>query len=624
MNPEQPNKESRITNQGKTPNSKFQNRNSKKERRPRNRQAPAADLNATPVNRSTFNGTGRVANQVVKDNRVKIIPLGGLGEVGKNMMIIEYGNDAIVVDMGFAFPNDSQPGIDYVIPNFSYLEKIKHKVRGIVITHGHEDHIGALPYVLPKVPAPIYASRFTVGMIEKKLVEFRLQTQPQFRTLDPDKHEKIQLGIFQIELVRVTHSIPDSCAVAIKTPAGMLIHTGDWRLDRNPIDGKLMDLPRLEQLGKEGVLLLMSDSTNCERMGRTSSESVVAPSLAELFRRLNGRIIVSAIASNIHRMQSVIDAAVATNRKLSFAGRSMLANVELAVKLGYLRIPKGVIVRLQDAAKLPDRQVTILCTGHQGELNSVLNRMATGDHPNIKIKPGDSIVMSSGVIPGNEVSVVQTVDGLLREGAKVYQDMHRQLDECGPLHVSGHAAREDLADMIKLVKPQFFIPVHGEFHHMVRHAELAVQNGVEPKNVYVLDNGDCLEVSPQGARKGERVPAGIVMIDGSGVGDVEGVVLRDRLMMAHEGIFVIVATVDRKSGKLLSSPDIISRGFVYMKENEELIARTRGEIRKAFDRQAGKNPDWTKFKLDLRDQVADFLYGQTKRNPMIVPVINEV
>ncbi|HSX14440.1 MAG TPA: ribonuclease J [Candidatus Saccharimonadales bacterium] len=601
-------------------------RNSRR-RQPQRSLMPA--VNEVPVNKTVYNGSGGaatkpVANTAKREQALRIIPLGGMGEVGKNMMAIEYGPDIVVIDLGFAFPTEFEPGVDYTIPKTDYLEQHKDKIRGHIITHAHEDHIGAIPYVLPKLPAPIYGARFTLGMIEKKLQEFQLKTQPQYRVLDPDKHEQVQLGAFKVELIRVTHSIPDACAVLIETPVGKIIHTGDWRLDPDPVDGKKMDLDRLNEVAKDGVLLLLSDSTNCEVMGRTPGEKTVEPGLTEVFKRQQGRIIVSAISSNIHRMQSIIDAAVESNRLVAFAGRSMLANVELAVKLGYLRIPAGTVKRLQEMTHMPDEQFLILCTGHQGEINSVLNRMATGDHPHVKIKPGDTVVMSSSIIPGNEVSIVNTVDGLLREGARVYQNIHRDLDGCGPLHVSGHASRDDLAEMIQIVKPKYFVPEHGEFHHLMRHAELAVQNGVAKDNIFVLDNGDVLEITATKAAKAQRVPSGIIMIDGSGIGDVEGVVLRDRLSMANEGVFVVVATVSRSTGKLVSSPDIISRGFVYMKENEELINAARAEVRKAFERRGSGPVDWAKFKLDLRDTVADLLYQKTKRNPMVLPVVNEV
>jgi ribonuclease J len=594
---------------------------------------PALDY--VPVNRSEFAppekakaaapqpSQNRVANVITREPKLRIIPLGGLGEVGKNMMAIEYENDIIVIDMGFMFPTDDQPGIDYVIPNTSYLEQRKHKIRGMILTHGHEDHMGGIPFVWPKLGMPIYTARFSAGMVEKKLTEYRIQ--PPIRVLDPDKHERVQLGVFNVELVRVTHSIPDACGVAIETPVGTIFHTGDFRFDPHPIDGKVADKDRLKELGDKGVLLLLSDSTSCERMGRTPSEREIEPSFEDLFSRQTGRIIISTFASQINRVQLIVDAAHATGRKLAFTGRSMLANVELAVKLGYLRVPVGLIVRVQDISRLPDRQVVVLCTGSQGEVNSALVRMSTGDHPHIKIKPGDAVIMSSNPIPGNEKSVVTSVDSLLREGSKVYQHLTRELDECGILHVSGHASRDELVEMMQLVKPKYFVPQHGEFHMLVRHAELMVKNGMPKENVFVLDNGDVLEISSRGAQRGERVPAGVIMIDGTGVGDVEGVVLRDRLAMANEGIFMIVATVDRRTGKLVSSPDIISRGFIYMKENEELVNRARAEIRKLFEQRSTREPtDWSKFKLRVRDEISDFLYSRTHRNPMIVTVINEV
>lgn len=594
---------------------------------------PAA--NAIPVNKSGFNGLGgqqmtqikeRKANQVTKEPKLRIIPLGGLGEVGKNMMAIEYENDMIMVDMGFAFPDENQPGIDYIIPNTDYIEKNRHKLRGIVITHGHMDHIGAAGYVLPKFQVPIYGTRLSLAMVEKQIEEFRLQSAPQFRVMDPDKHERVQLGAsFNVELIRVTHSIPDAAAAAIRTPIGTLIHTGDWRLDTDPIDDKPMDLTRFEEIGKEGVLMLMSDSTNSERLGSTVEERQIEATYDQIFNRVGGRVIISTFASSLTRVQLIINSAHKSGRKLAFIGRSMLANVELAVKLGYIKVPPGLIMRVQDGVKQPDDKVVILCTGSQGEVNSALSRMATGDHPHVKIKPGDSIVLSSNPIPGNERAVTSNIDSLLREGAKVFTNIDRDLDEIGILHVSGHAPRDDLAKLIGLTKPRYFIPVHGEFHHMVRHAEVGVKAGVSAANTFVMDNGDVLEITPTGARRAGRVESGVVLIDGSGIGDVENLVLRDRLALGSDGMVVVIATVDRKSGKLLTSPDIISRGFVHMKESEELIGRVRHEIRKSFERRNTKEPaDWSKFKLRLRDDVSDLLYQKTKRNPMVLPVINEV
>jgi ribonuclease J len=597
-------------------------------------------LDAMPVNKSVFNGAdGKQqaktkgdrgpANQVSNEPRLRIIPLGGLGEVGKNMMAIEYGNDIVTIDMGFMFPNPSkQPGVDYMIPDVSYLVKNKHKVRGHILTHAHEDHMGGIPFILPQLPAPIYTARFSAGMVEKKLVEYHLQTQPQLRILDPDKHEKVQIGAFTLEMVRVTHSIPDACAVVITTPAGKIINTGDWRFDPTPVDGKLADFSRLTELGKEGVLLLMSDSTSCEYLGHSKSEAEIEPTFHDVFSKQDGRIILASFSSQINRIQLVINATAASGRKIAFVGRSMLANVELAIKLGYLKIPAGLVVSIKEVVNIPDNKIVVMCTGSQGEENSALTRMGTGDHQNIKIKPGDTVVFSSSIIPGNDRSVTSSIDSLMREGAKVVHHVFRDLDGLGPLHVGGHAYQDEIKEMIAMVKPKYFMPIHGEFHMLVRNAEIAVKEGMPKDNVFVMDNGDVLEITPTRAGKAARVPAGVVMIDGAGIGDVEGVVLRDRIAMGNDGVFMILATVSRKTGRLVSSPDIISRGFIYMKEHEELINKARAEVRKSFEkRTVTGNPsreDWAKFKLRLRDDIGDILYAKTKRSPMVLPVINEI
>jgi len=604
-------------------------------------------LDAMPVNKSTFNGSsGRQqikvkgsgqpqvsdrgpANLATKEPKLRVIPLGGLGEVGKNMMAIEYGNDIITVDMGFAFPNPAkQPGVDYMIPDVSYLVANKHKVRAHVLTHAHEDHMGGIPFILPQLPAPIYTARFSAGMVEKKLVEYHLETQPQLRIMDPDKHEKVQVGVFTLEFVRVTHSIPDACAVVITTPVGKIINTGDWRFDPTPVDGKPADLTRFKELGDEGVLLLMSDSTSCEYLGHSKSEAVIEPTFRDLFGRAEGRIILASFSSQINRIQLVVNSTATAGRKIAFVGRSMLANVELAIKLGYLKVPAGLVVRVQDVVNLPDSQVVVMCTGSQGEENSALTRMGSGDHQNIKIKPGDSVLFSSSIIPGNDRSITNSIDALMREGARVYHNVFRELDGIGILHVGGHGYQDEIKEMLDLVRPKYFVPIHGEFHMMVRNAEIALGKGMAKENIFVMDNGDVLEITPSRAQKGARVPSGIVMIDGAGIGDVEGVVLRDRIAMGADGVFMIIATVSRKTGKLVSSPDIISRGFIYMKEHEELINKARAEVRKSFEKRAiTGNPsreDWAKFKLRLRDDIGDLLYSKTKRSPMVLPVINEV
>ncbi len=587
----------------------------------------------TPINRSVFNGNDgkpekRVANVATREPKLRIIPLGGLGEIGKNMTAVEFENDIIIMDMGFAFPDENQPGIDYIIPDTTYLEKNKDKVRGIIITHGHMDHIGAAGYILPKFPVPVYGSRLSLAFTEKQISEFNI-AKPKWMVMDPDKHERVQIGAFNVELVRVTHTISDSTAVVLRTPVGTIINTGDWRHDSEPLDGRLMDMPRFKEIGEEGVLLLMSDSTSCDHAGHGPNERIVVPTIDDLFSRAKGRIIISTFSSSITRVQLIIDAAAKANRKLALVGRSTLTNVELCVRHGYIKIPAGLIMRVQDIIRQPDDKVVVLSTGSQGEENSALVRMSTGDHQHIKIKPGDSIILSSSVIPGNEKPVFQLIDNLMREGADVFARMSEEVKKHGPIHVGGHGFREDVGDLIELIKPKYYMPIHGEFHHLVFSAEVAVERKVPRENVFLLDNGDVLELTPTRAERAARVPCGAIMIDGSGVGDVEKVVLRDRLAMASEGVFVIVATVSRKTGQLVTSPDIISRGFVYMKENEELIGKARAEVRKAFERaQANRRPnqptDWSKFKLDLRDQVSSLLYAHTKRNPMVLPVINEV
>ena len=587
----------------------------------------------TPVNRSIYNGNAgqpekRVANTTTREPKLRIIPLGGLGEIGKNMTAVEYENDIVIMDMGFGFPDENQPGIDYIIPDTSYLEKHRDKVRAIIITHGHMDHIGAAGYILPKFAVPIYGSKLSLAFVEKQISEFSI-SKPKWIVMDPDKHERVQIGAFNLELIRVTHTISDSTAVVLRTPVGTIVNTGDWRHDPEPLDNKMMDMARFKEVGDEGVMLLMSDSTNCDRVGHNPSEKTVVPTIDDLFARAKGRIIISAFSSSITRVQLVIDAAVKAHRKLALVGRSTLANVELCVRYGYIKIPPGLVMRVQDIIRQPDDQVVILSTGSQGEENSALVRMSTGDHQHIKIKPKDTVIFSSSVIPGNEKAIVLLIDNLMREGAEVFARMTEEIKHHGPVHVSGHCFRDDVADLVKLVHPKYYMPIHGEFHHLVFSAEVAGENGVPKENIFILDNGDVLELTPTKAYKAARVDSGVVLIDGSGIGDVEKVVLRDRLAMADEGVFVIVATVSRKTGQLISSPDIISRGFVYMKENEELINRARAEVRKAFERAAASRrpnqpTDWSKFKLDLRDTIGNWLYGQTKRNPMVLPVVNEV
>ncbi len=595
-----------------------------------------------PVNKSIYNGykghqftTGDMkrANKlpITKEKTLKVIPLGGLGEmgIGKNMMALEYSNDIIVIDMGMLFPGDDYPGINYMIPDTSYLEARKHKIRGHIFTHGHLDHIGATKHIIKKLPAPIYGSKFTLGMIERQMSEDPSGYVPQYNVMNPERHEKVQLGdSFSIELVRVNHSIPDSTAIVIRTPVGVVIHTGDWRFEENPSDGLLFDFGRFKKIAdKEGVLLLMNESTNCEN---TKPIEFGEPQIAETFDKLigsaKGRVIISAFSSQIHRIQSVLDMAKKHERKVAFAGYSMLQNLEVALRAGVIKVPKDTIVRMDDIIKLPDNKIVVVGTGSQGELNAVLARMATGSHRHIKVKPSDTVVFSSNPIPGNEKNVVRTVDGLMREGSKVVENRTRDLDGCGPLHISGHGNYDDHVKFINMLKPRFYMPIHGEYHMLVRNAELAVKDGnVKPENAFVMDAGDVLELMATAAAKTGRVKVGSIMIDDSG-GEVSGVVLKDRLHMATEGIFTVILTIDKKSGRLASSPDIISRGFIYLKDSEKLMGKIRQYLKQKAAKAYGKGgpADLDVLKKEIRDDVAHILFDETKGTPVVISVINEI
>lgn len=585
-----------------------------------------------PVNKSAFNGMDGEqatqnnrpkANVIKSEAKLKIIPLGGLGEVGKNMTALEYDNDIIVVDFGSNFPNDMQPGIDLVVPDMTYLERNKGRVRGWIITHGHMDHMGAAGIAVGKVPAPIFGTRFTLAMAEKRMEEFPLNFKPDFRVMDPDRHEKVQLGQFNVELVRSCHSIPDSAMVFIKCPGGTVLHSGDFRFDSKPIDGRPMDMERLRQIGNDGLTLLLGESTNVTKPGNAPLEADIIPTLDYLIGRASGRVIISAFASNVNRLQMVVDATARAGRRLAIGGRSMITNLELAVSHGYIKLPKGIVMRMQDITGTADHDIVILCTGSQGEDNAVLARMSRGDHPHVKIKAGDSVLFSSNPISGNEPSVTDVIDALMREGARVYQHSTAKIDGHGPLHCTGHAYRDDIAELIRMTKPKYLMPIHGYFFMQSGHAEVGVQNGIPASNVFVLDNGDVLEIDAQSARRGGRVSSGDLLVDGLSIGDIENVVLRDRLALGADGMVVVIVTLNRKTGKLMTSPDIISRGFIHMKDNEELVSKLRYEVRRAFERGEGKQ-DWQKFKMNMRDDIADFLYGHTRRNPMVLPVINEV
>lgn len=592
-----------------------------------------------PVNKSIFNGYDGKQFSIADHKkqprnpgpRLRVIPIGGLGEmgIGKNMMAIEYDNDIIVIDMGFLFPGSDYPGINYIVPDISYLLENKHKIRGIVFTHGHLDHIGAVRHLLHQIPAPVYGSKFTLAMVQKNMEEATTEYEPDYHVMNPEAHEQVFLGDnFSIELVRVNHSIPDATAVVIRTPEGVLVDTGDWRFEENPVDGVKFDLDRLTEIAtKEGITLLMNESTNCESEGgHTHGEFEIQASMGQIMEKYpNSRLIISAFSSQIHRMQIILNEAKAHGRKVAFAGYSMIQNVEVALRTGTITVPKDVIVKMEDIVKLPDNKVTIICTGSQGEFSAVLNRMANGSHKFIKIKNSDQIVFSSNPIPGNEKYVTRTVDGLMREGSGVIQNGKTHLTGVGPLHLSGHGYYDDHVKLINALNPTFYMPIHGEFHMLVHNAELAQKEAAIPReNIFVCDSGDVIEISQGVAKKAGRVPVGGVMYDDSGE-IVSEVVLKDRIHMATEGIFVVVLTVQRGSGRLLTSPDIISRGFIYLRDSEELMGIIRQYLKQKVARTFnGRKVDLDVVKKEIKDELTHVLYDQTRRTPIVIPVINEI
>lgn len=594
---------------------------------------------SVPVNKSVYNGyEGRQFSPADQKRqpktggpKLKIMPIGGLGEmgIGKNMMAIEYGDEIVVIDCGFLFPGSDYPGINYITPDISYLEANKHKIVGQVFTHGHLDHIGAYRHVAHKIPAPVYASRFTLGMLRRTMEEATSGFEPNYVEMNPDTHEQIQLGDnFSIELVRVNHSIPDATAVVVRTPLGVLVDTGDWRFEEAPVDGKKFDLDRLTEIAtKEGILMLMNESTNCESEGTHShGEPEIQQSMGQVMEKfVNSRLILSCFSSQIHRMQGILDEAKKHDRKVAFAGYSMIQNLEVALRADVIKIPKDVVVKMEDIVKLPDGKVTIVCTGSQGEFNAVLNRMASGSHKFIKIKNSDVIVFSSNAIPGNEKYVTRTVDGLMREGSSVIQNAKSHLTGVGPLHVSGHGYYDDHVLLINALNPTYYLPIHGEFHMLVHNAELAEKECAIPrKNIFVCDSGDVIEITPDEAKKAGRIPVGGIMYDDSGA-IVSEVVLKDRIHMASEGMFVVVLTLARGSGRLMTSPDIISRGFIYLRDSEELMGMIRQYLKQKFARGfGGKRIDMDVMKKELKDEITHILYDQTRRTPIVIPVINEI
>ena len=547
--------------------------------------------------------------------KLKIIPLGGVGEIGKNMTVIEYGSDIIIVDCGMSFPDEEMPGIDVVIPDMTYIEKNAANVRGILITHGHEDHIGAVPYALQKLNVPVYATKLTIALIEQKLTEIKVD-HADLNCVSPG--DTIRLGCFSVEFIKTSHSIAGACALAINTPIGTIIHTGDFKVDYTPIDGEPIDIARLAYYGSRGVLALMSDSTNVENEGHTPSERGIGKTFEHCFDKAKGRVIVATFASNIYRIQQIADVAISFGRVVCFQGRSMVKIAEIAKELGYLQLPDESVVEVGQLKKYRDDQICVITTGSQGEPMSGLFRMANSSHK-VNVGKGDMVIISASSIPGNEKSVGRVINQLYQHGAKVIYE--RMAD----VHVSGHACKEELKLMLTLTKPKFFIPVHGEARHLYQHKELAEELGIPEEDIFVTEIGDVVELTRNKGRIAGSVTAGSVMVDGSGVGDIGNVVLRDRKLLSEDGIFTVVITLNKQTGALLAQPEILSRGFVYEKNSEELLKETR-ELVKAKAAQFEKNhrSSWSSIKNDIRNSIKNYLYERTKRRPMVMPIIIEI
>ena len=545
-----------------------------------------------------------------------VIPLGGLGEIGKNMTVIQYGNDIIVIDAGLSFPDDDMFGIDLVIPDMSYLIENRDKVRAVVITHGHEDHIGSLAYLLNEVNVPVYATKLVCGLIEGKLKENHITN---YKLNEVQHGDEVQIGCMKVGFIRTNHSIPDASALYFKTPVGTIVHTGDFKIDLTPVDGQPMDIHKFADLGRRGVLLLMSDSTNAERPGYTESETSEGHAFRKAFRAATGRIILATFASNISRIQQAINTAVQFKRKVTVLGRSMVNNVQIAIELGYLNVPDGVLIEPDELGRYPDDQVLILTTGSQGEPMAGLSRMASNNHRSVSIMPGDTVIISATPIPGNEMGVSRTIDNLMKLGANVVAGRDKKI------HVSGHASQEELKLMLDLIRPKYFIPVHGEYRMLKQHGDLAVQMGVEKDHVLIGDNGQIFEFSNRSGNKAGRVNAGRVFVDGLGVGDVGNIVIRDRQQLAMEGVVIVVMTLAKGTSHALAGPDIVSRGFVYVRDSEELISEAHDRVAAVLERcEAGNIREWAVIKSQVRDTLSRYLYEKTKRRPMILPIIMEV
>ena len=549
-------------------------------------------------------------------NKVKIIPLGGLHEIGKNLTVVEYRDDIIIIDCGMTFPEDEMLGIDVVIPDVTYLENNKHKIRGLVLTHGHEDHIGAIPYVLRKLDLDIYGTGLTIGLLENKLKEHRL-SKDKLHVVNAG--DVVKLGKMEVEWINVNHSIPDACALAIKTPLGYVYHSGDFKVDFTPISGKPINLTRIAEIGEKGVIAMIGESTNVLRPGYTMSESKVGETFNRLFQNLqDNRIIIATFASNVHRVQQIINSAEKYGRKVVLSGRSMVNVTETARRLGQFRVKKDTLVDIRDMDKYDDSEIVLITTGSQGEPMSALTRIAYGEHRKIQLTPNDAIILSATPIPGNENAVTKVINRLLERGAKV---IYETLSE---IHVSGHACQEELKLILSLVKPKYFIPAHGEVRHLMKHAKIATQMGMPEENIFIMENGNCLEISQKEAKLVGDVPSGNILVDGLGVGDVGNIVLRDRRHLSEDGLIIVVITIT-KEGKVVSGPDIISRGFVYVRESEDLIEDAKNVVRKILNDDSRDNlKDWNGLKSDIRDNLRSYIFKNTKRNPMILPIIMEV
>ena len=553
---------------------------------------------------------------MAKRSRLRAIPLGGLGEIGRNMMALEYDENIVVIDAGLMFPEEEMLGVDLVLPDVTYLAERKDKVLGFLLTHGHEDHVGALPYILPKVNAPIYGSRLTLGFIKNKLREHKVIEQADLREVKAG--DVVELGPFKAEFIHVAHSIPDTTALAIETPVGMVVHSGDFKMDQTPVDMRPTDMARLSHFGDHGVMLLMSDSTNAERDGFTPSERTIGDAFQELFGQCPGRIIISTFASNIYRIQQALNTAARYKRKVAVIGRSMVNNLTIAQELGYIQMPGDIVIKVQDINKEPDEKLVILSSGSQGEPLSALTRIAAQEHPQVKLKSGDTVILSATPIPGNEELVSRTINNCYKHGARVFYSARNRV------HASGHASREELKLMLNLVRPKFFMPVHGEFRHLALHSEIAQDVGIPKDNVIVIDDGNTVELGDGIPHAGNKVPAGYVFVDGLGVGDVGSVVLRDRRVLSQDGIFIVIVTVDKDTGQVVSGPDLISRGFVHQQTSDALLESARQQVLNTINKPGRGNPEWQVLKNSIRDSLSRFLYEQMRRRPMIIPIVVEV